>query len=52
VETCKEQQTLVITQTSTLLPLPKSLNIPEHIASTTRFIPSSLCKQKNKNKKI
>jgi len=35
--------TLVITQTSTLLPLPKSLNIPAHIDSTTSLTPSSLC---------
>jgi len=34
--------TLVITQTSTLLPLPKSLKIPAHIASTTICMPSSL----------
>lgn len=32
-----------MTQMSTLLPLPKSLNIPEHIASATIFTPSSLC---------
>ena len=46
------QQTLVITQTSTLLPLPKSLKIPEHIASVTSLTPSSLCnKRTNKVEK-
>lgn len=33
-----------MTHISTLLPLPKSLNIPEHIASATKLTPSSLCK--------
>ena len=39
------QQTLVITQTSTLLPLPKSLNMPEQIASVTNLTPPSLYKE-------
>jgi len=42
VELGMKPLTLVITQTSTLLPLPKSLKIPAHIASTTSCMPSSL----------
>jgi hypothetical protein len=30
-----------------LLPLPKSLKIPEQIASHTKFIPSALCRKVN-----
>lgn len=36
------QQTFVITQTSTLLPLPKSLKMPAQIALHTKLNPSSL----------
>lgn len=35
-------QTLVNTHISTLLPLPKSLNMPERMASATNSTPSSL----------
>jgi len=49
IRTCfiMKRLTLVMTHTSTLLPLPKSLKIPEEIASHTKLIPSSLWKDKN-----
>lgn len=41
-----------MTQMSTLEPLPKSLNIPEQIASVTSCTPSSLCIEETAEVKI